>query len=121
MRRWLHAFVPLILLAPNLEAQEIPPSRFSAATAARASSSQEELSPGPPMCRRSKGVTIMRGAVGGFVGVAVIGWGIVFVQTYIAIATWRSSAQELPLLEAAAVGALVFALLEAAEWERQCG
>ncbi|MCC7001859.1 MAG: hypothetical protein IT357_06865 [Gemmatimonadaceae bacterium] len=120
MRRWCWLLGLLLVTAPKLGAQALMPSRFSLPAPVVAGDAPELL-PGPRICSASKRSTVIRGAVTGFLLVAGATFVVVLVRGVMRVATFRSGMQDVPVLELAAGGAVLFAVLEGMEWERQCG
>ncbi len=120
MRRWYWLLSLLLVTAPTLDAQAMMPSRFSL-PAPVATADTPELLPGPKICRATKRSTVIRGAVTGFVVVGGAAFVVVLVRGVMRVATFRSGMQDVPVLELAAGGAVLFAVLEGMEWQRQCG
>jgi len=120
MRRWYWLLSLLFVTAPAADAQALLPSRFSLPAPVVAGDAPELL-PGPRICRATKRATVIRGAVTGFVVVGGAAFVLVLVRGVMRVATFRSGMQDVPVLELAAGGAMLGAVLEGMEWERQCG
>jgi hypothetical protein len=120
MRRWCWLLGLVLMVAPKLDAQALLPSRFSLPAPVVAGTAPE-LSPGPKICSTSKRRTVIRGAITGFAMVGGAAFAVVFVRGVTRIATFRSGMEYVPVLELAAGGAVIGAVLEGMEWERQCG
>jgi hypothetical protein len=120
MRRWFHVLVPLMLIAPTLEAQAIPPSRFASTVPTYAGVSPE-VGLAPRICRMSKGFAVLRGAYTGVVVVGLVTFLYVFTRVVIQVASFRGDMVNFPILELAAAGAIIGGVLGGADWERQCG
>lgn len=120
MVAWLRVVWVLLLCASGVEAQAAQPSRFGASVPTFAGAFPAP-SPVPSLCNQSKRVTVVRGAVGGFLLVGGATFVVALVRSASRAATFRSSMERVPVFELAAGGALVGAILEGAEWERQCG
>ena len=120
MRRWSWLLGLLLVAAPNLGAQALMPSRFSL-PAPVVGGDAPELLPGPRICGATKRSAVIRGAVYGFVVVGGTAFVVYLVRGVRRVAAFQSGTQYAPVLELAAVGAVVGGVLEGMEWERQCG
>ena len=120
MPAWFRLLVLLVVVAPNIGAQALLPPRFSS-TASTVVDAFHASSPVPRICRSSKRAAVIRGAVGGFLTVGAVGFAVVFVRGISRVAAFQSGMQDFPLIELAATGAVLGAVLEGADWERECG
>jgi len=120
MRRWYWLLSLLLVTAPKLDAQALLPSRFSLPAPVVAGDAPKLL-PGPRICRATKRAAVIPGAIYGFVVVGGSAFVVYLVRGVRRIAAFQSGTQYAPVLELAAVGAVVGGVLEGMEWERQCG
>jgi hypothetical protein len=69
----------------------------------------------------TKRAATARGAVFGFMTFGAIGFAVVLVRGVSRAATFQSGKENFPLLGVAAAGGVLGAVLERAEWQRECG
>lgn len=119
MRRLLHLIVLLLLVAPDSGAQALPQPRFTSAlsTLHTLDNGQGSL---PGICRGSKSRAVVRGAVFGFVAVGAVSALFALARGVYRVAAFKRPS-DFPVIELAAAGALIGAVLEGVGWERRCG